>query len=98
MLKEHDVPFNYREYKKDPLSLEELQQVMTRLGVSPKQVLRTRDRAFSELGLSGDESDEQLLHHMASHPTLLQRPIAMLAERAVVGRPVDRILELVDGP
>lgn len=96
MLKEHDIAFEYREYKKDPLSLAELRRIMQQLGVSPKEVLRTRDRAYGELGLTGDESDEQLLEHMAAHPTLLQRPIAVHGERAVVGRPPERILELLE--
>ena len=94
MLDAHDIPYNYREYKKQPLSVAELKQLMSRLGVSPKDVLRKRDRAFGELGLSGDEDDAHLLRAMASHPTLLQRPIGVLGERAVVGRPVERLLEL----
>ncbi len=95
MLEANDIPFTYREYRKQPLSVDELQQLMARLGMSPRQVLRTRDRAYGELGLRGDEDEAQLLRHMASHPTLLQRPIAVLEDKAVVGRPVERILDLV---
>lgn len=66
-----------------------------RLGQSPRELLRQRDKAFRELGLSGDESDGELIDHMARHPTLLQRPIGILGEQAAVGRPPERLLELV---
>jgi arsenate reductase len=58
-------------------------------------VLRRKDKAFRELGLSGEEDDATLVALMAEHPTLLQRPIGVLGDRAVVGRPPERLLELV---
>jgi arsenate reductase len=60
-------------------------------------VLRRRDKAYKALGLTGEEDTETLLHHMAEHPTLVERPIGVLGEKAVVGRPPERLLELVDG-
>ena len=97
MLNERGVEYHYREYRKEPLSADELRAVLARLGVSTREVLRCRDRAFKELALTGDEDDATLVAHMAEHPTLLQRPIGVVGERAVVGRPVERLLELVDG-
>ena len=70
--------------------------MLTKLGVGPKEVLRKRDRAFKELGLTGTEPDAELIRHMAAHPTLLQRPIGVLGDRAVVGRPVQNLLALAD--
>lgn len=58
-------------------------------------VLRRNDAAYEELGLTGKESRAVLLRHMAEHPTLLQRPIAIVGRKAVVGRPPERILALV---
>lgn len=96
MLNERGVEYRYREYTKEPLKGEELRRVLGQLGLAPKEVLRRNDRAFKELGLRGDEDDDVLIAHMAEHPTLLQRPIGVLGGRAVVGRPVDRLLELVE--
>ncbi|MDP6944981.1 MAG: ArsC/Spx/MgsR family protein [Myxococcota bacterium] len=96
MLREHGIEHDYREYSKDPLSLSELRELFGKLGVSPRELLRKRDKAFGELGLSGDEDDETLLGHMAEHPTLLQRPIGVLGDRAVVGRPHTDLLTLLD--
>lgn len=95
MLKEKHIEHTYREYRKDPLSRDELDALMQQLGMGPKDVLRKRDKAYKELGLTGQESDDALLDHMAEHPTLLQRPIAVMGDRAVVGRPVEAMLELV---
>ena len=97
MLDERGVEYRYREYKKEPLSVAELRTVLARLGVAARDVLRRHDRAYKELGLTGEEGDGVLVAHMAEHPTLLQRPIGVHGERAAVGRPVDRLLELIDG-
>ena len=94
MLDEHDVPYRYREYTREPLSAAEIRRVLKLLGVGPKDVLRKRDRAFKELGLTGDEADAVLIAHMAEHPTLLERPIGVKGDRAVVGRPPEELLKL----
>ncbi len=94
MLKEKAIPFNYREYRDQPLSEKELRSLFATLGVGPRDLLRTKDRAFRELGLSGDEPDDRLIALMAEHPTLLQRPIGVRGKRAVVGRPPENLLEL----
>ncbi|MCP4205414.1 MAG: arsenate reductase (glutaredoxin) [bacterium] len=96
MLEEHGIDFDYREYRKEPLSEAEIRHVLALLEVGPKDVLRRRDKAFRELGLSGDEPDSILIAHMAAHPTLLQRPIGVVGDRAVIGRPVENLLSLVD--
>lgn len=55
------------------------------------------DPAYAELGLSGKTLDDELICAMARHPTLVQRPIGRLRGKAVVGRPRERLLELVGG-
>jgi arsenate reductase len=96
LLEENDVEYEYRDYKKDPLTAAEIQSVLVGLGVGPRAVLRRRDRAFRDLGLTGAESDERLIALMASHPTLLERPIGVVGGRAVLGRPPDLLLTLLD--
>ena len=93
LLEEKGIAFEYREYREDPLSKAELQDVLKKLGMGPRDVLRTRDA--NKLGLSGDESDEALLELMAEHPTLLQRPIGILGDKAALGRPPETLLEIV---
>ena len=94
MLDENNIPYRYREYTKEPLSKAELKKIFKMLGHGPKPVLRKKDKAYKELGLTGDETDTKLIALMAEHPTLLQRPIGVKGGRAVVGRPVEKLLEL----
>lgn len=95
MLDDKGVDYRYRDYRKEPLSVTEIKRVLRLLGVPAAAVLRRRDKAFKELGLTGDEPDSVLAEAMSAHPTLLQRPIGVIRDRAVVGRPPERLLELV---
>lgn len=94
MLKEHDIPYEYREYTQDPLSEDELRDVLAKLGLPASAVFRKREKVAKELGLKGTEDDDVLIPAMAAHPTLLQRPIGVLGDRAVLGRPPEALLEL----
>ena len=95
MLDEQGVEYRYREYTREPFTKTELRRILKMLGVKAGTLLRKRDKANAELGLEGDESDAVLIGHMVEHPTLVQRPIALLEGRAVIGRPVEKILELL---
>ncbi|MEQ9496631.1 MAG: ArsC/Spx/MgsR family protein [Deltaproteobacteria bacterium] len=94
MLDERGIEYRYREYTQDPLDAAEVKRVLKKLGLGPKDVLRKNDKAYKELGLTGDESDAELIEYMGEHPTLLQRPIGVKGKKAVVGRPVENLLEL----
>ncbi|MFT5430344.1 MAG: arsenate reductase [Myxococcota bacterium] len=94
LLKAEGVEYHYREYTKEPLTEAEIRQVLAQLDVPIKTVFRKNDKANKELGLTGDEPTDELIAKMAAHPTLLQRPIGVLNGQAIVGRPVERLLEL----
>lgn len=94
MLDEKAIPYRYREYTREPLSEDELREILRLLGIPARDLLRTRDAAYAELGLTGEEPEDELVRAMARHPTLVQRPIGRLPGRAVLGRPPERLLEL----
>lgn len=96
MLDEKAIPYRYREYTREPLTEEEIREVLRLLGIPARGLLRTQDSAYTELGLSGDKPDDELIRAMAKHPTLVQRPIGRLPGRVVLGRPAERLLELVE--
>jgi arsenate reductase len=96
LLEENEVEYDYRDYKKDPLTEAEIAAVLSMLQVSPAQVLRKRDRAYRKLELTGTETEAELIALMALHPTLLERPIGIVGKRAVLGRPPERLLTLLD--
>ena len=94
MLDERGIEYRYREYTEEPLTQAELKALFPKLGVEPRELLRKNDKAYKELGLTGDEPKSKLIPLMAKHPTLLQRPIGVKGKRAVVGRPPEELLSL----
>lgn len=66
------------------------------MGISPRELLRTGEPVYKELGLGQRElSDDEIIRLMAEHPDLIQRPIVERGDRAVLGRPTERIKELL---
>lgn len=96
MLDEKAIPYRYREYTREPLGEGEIRDILRLLGMPARDLLRTKDAAYAELGLSGEKSEDELIRAMARHPTLVQRPIGRLPGKAVLGRPAERLLELVE--
>lgn len=96
LLTERGVDFESVEYHVSGLSEAELRELLRKLGVGPREVLRTREPLVKELGLDREDvSDEELVAQMVEHPVLVQRPIVVRGERAVLARPVERVLELL---
>jgi len=94
LLDQKKIAYRYREYTEEPLTAAEIKTILGKLGLGPKDLLRKNDKAFKENDLTGKESDAKLIQLMAKHPTLLQRPIGVKGKKAVVGRPVENLLEL----
>jgi arsenate reductase len=101
LLDERKVGYQERRYLDQPLSGAELAVLRTRLGLPAREWVRAGEPEYRQAGLTseaGDEaSDEAILAAMARFPVLIERPILILPDRAVVGRPPDRVLELLDG-
>lgn len=98
LLAERGVAADYVRYLDDAPDRAELERVMGLLGLEdPRQMMRTGEPVYGELGLAGAEPDE-LLAAMVEHPVLIERPIVIRGDRAVIARPPERVLELLDGP
>lgn len=64
------------------------------LGLPVRELLRKTDKAYKELGLKDEEREKALIGHIASHPGLLRRPIAVKNQKAIVARPPELVLDL----
>jgi arsenate reductase len=95
LLEKEGVEFQYRDYVKAPLSEAEITKVLKGLGVEAREILRKNDKVSKQLGLTGSEGEEVLIGLMARHPTLIQRPIGIVGAKVVLGRPPERLIELV---
>lgn len=96
LLEERGVTPEVREYLKTPLSLAELHQLRALLGLPAHELLRSGEEEYAQLDLARPElSEDALLQAIAEHPRLLQRPILVRGERAVIARPPERVLDLL---
>jgi arsenate reductase len=96
ILQAHEVPLRIVEYLKQPPTRAELADLRKKLGRSPAEWIRKGQPEYKEAKLGADSSEAQLLDAMAKHPILMERPIVVRGKRAVLGRPPDRVLELID--
>jgi arsenate reductase len=82
------------EYLTAPPTRDELKALLRKMGMSVRELVRTKEAVYSELGLER-ASDEALLAAMLAHPILINRPIVVAGERAVLARPPERVDELL---
>lgn len=85
------------DYQKAPPDATQLREVLRKLGLPARALLRTGEALYGELGLADESLDEdRLVAAMVAHPILIERPLAVSDSRAVIGRPPERVLELLD--
>ena len=95
ILDERGVKAEHVRYLEEPPTIADLRNLMTMLVIDdPRQMMRTGEAVYAELGLE-DATPDQLLEAITTHPVLLERPIFVVGERAVIARPPERLLELL---
>jgi arsenate reductase len=98
LLTERGVDFERVDYHVEGIDQATIRSLLGKAGIGPRDALRMREPLVAELGLlDGDGvGDDELIALMEQHPQLLQRPIVVRGDRAVLARPVERVLELLD--
>jgi arsenate reductase (glutaredoxin) len=95
LLEEHGVQADTILYLDEPPTVADLMGLMELLDIDdPRLMMRTGDPVYAELALQ-DAADDALLAAITHHPILLERPIFVVGDRAVVARPPERVLELL---
>jgi arsenate reductase len=99
LLAAHGVPASRLLYLDDPPPAAEISRVLGLLGAaSPRALIRTGEPLYAELGLA-DAPDAELIAAMTRHPQLIERPVVIWSDRAVIARPPELLLPLLDaGP
>ena len=96
MLRESGVAFDKVNYYIAPLSKKKLTELIRKMKIEPRDLLRKSEPIFKELGLGkGEFTDDQLIALMIEHPDLIQRPIVERGDRAVLGRPTENVKALL---
>lgn len=95
LLEEKGVPAEVFKYLDTPPSREEIAALLTKLGLSARELMRTKEELYKELGLAKIEEESALIDALAAHPKLIERPILIKGNRAVIGRPVEKVVEFL---
>lgn len=96
LLKARGVEPQIVEYLKTPPSVAELKRILKLLGLRPRELMRRKEAAYAENGLDDPAlSDEALIAAMVANPILIERPIALAGGKAALGRPPEKVLEVL---
>lgn len=96
LLRESGISFEKVNYYIEPLSKKKLAELIRKMNLKPRDLLRKSEPIYKELGLAKDEfTDSELIDLMVEHPDLLQRPIVERGDRAVLGRPTENVKVLL---
>ncbi len=82
-------------YLETPPSKEKLKDLLKMLGISARKLMRTKEAIYKELALKDVEDEEKLIEAMAAHPKLIERPVVIKDGKAAIGRPIEKIVELL---
>lgn len=96
LLRESGVDFEKVNYYLEPLNDKKLRELINKMGIKPRNLLRTSESIYRELELGKKESsDDEIIELMVKHPDLIQRPIVERGDRAVLGRPTENVKQLL---
>lgn len=95
LLRERGIEPEVIEYLKTPLSADEVKQLISMLKVAPHDLLRSKEAPYAELGLSTNSDLAEVARAIEQAPILMERPVVVAGKRAVIGRPTEKVLELL---
>lgn len=99
LLEDANIKLDIIEYLKDTPSLEELDYICRLLGVEPQMIIRVNEKLFTELGLSLNDKQKtrkQWLQILKDYPKLIERPIVIYKNNAIISRPPERVYNIID--
>ena len=96
LLRESGVDFEKVNYYVEPLTKKKLRELLGKMNISARELLRTSEQVYRDLGLAQKQlPDDELIDLMIQNPDLIQRPIVERGKRAVLGRPVENVKALL---
>lgn len=95
ILNEHNANAEVIEYLKTSVSKEELQEIVDMLGIKPIELIRKGEKLFKENHKGKNLTDAQWIQVMVDNPILIERPIVIKDGKAVIGRPPEKVLDII---
>ena len=96
LLEEKGVDAEVVKYLDTPPTKEELKTLLAQLDMRARELMRTKETIYKELGLKEVDDEEKLIEAMVENPKLIERPIVIKDGKAVIGRPIENVVELLD--
>jgi arsenate reductase len=96
LLNERGIDFETVEYLKTPLTKEELQDLLVKLDIPAKELIRKGEAVFKENFKGKELSEEAWIDAMLKFPKLIERPIVVKGDKAVIGRPIEKVIDLLE--
>lgn len=95
ILEESGLQFEIIDYLNQPLDKDQIKDLLTKLEIEPIELVRKNESIWKENYKGKDLSREQVIEALAKHPKLIERPVVIVGDKAVVGRPPENILEIL---
>ena len=95
ILKEEKVKFSVLEYLKNPPNIDDLKSLIKKLDLNPIDIIRKKDKLFKELQIETIAENEKILDIISKNPKLLERPIVVKGEKAVIARPPELLYDII---
>ncbi len=95
LLEEKGAEVEVFKYLDEEITKEDIKKLLNMIGAKPRDIMRTKEAIYKELGLKEVDDDEKLIEAMVEHHKLIERPIVIKDGKAVIGRPPSKVLDLV---
>ncbi|WP_374088258.1 arsenate reductase (glutaredoxin) [Methylomicrobium lacus] len=96
LLRDKGIEPEIVEYLKNPPSAEELDAILQKLGIEPRDLMRKKEKPYDELDLFDKSLDRQtLIRAMVENPILIERPVVVIGDKAAIGRPPENVLAIL---
>jgi len=95
LLEEKGIDAEVVKYLEDIPTKEELTELLKKLNMSARELMRTKEDVYKELNLKDETSEDALIEAMVANPKLIERPIVIRGDKAVIGRPIEKVVELI---
>ncbi|MFY9141858.1 arsenate reductase (glutaredoxin) [Sulfuricurvum sp.] len=96
LLEEKGTPYEVFKYLETTPSRQAIADLLQKLGISARELMRTKEDVYKELGLAAVTEEAKLIDALAEYPKLIERPILIEENRALIGRPVEKVIEFLD--
>ncbi|RLA73448.1 MAG: arsenate reductase (glutaredoxin) [Epsilonproteobacteria bacterium] len=95
LIEEHGSSAEIVKYLETAPSIEEIKNVLNKLGLKARELMRTKEALYKELDLKNIEDESQLIQAMAKNPKLIERPVVIMGDKAILGRPPEKVIDFL---